>query len=66
VSPHARRLDVVLRPAGGRHYPNLADHRTNVEYDIGRVLHTLHDDRFTPRRLSAEGRWVKVQLVGGQ
>ena len=36
VKPGRSRLDVLLAPTGGRRYPNLADHRHNVLYDVVR------------------------------
>src|SRR5262245_43878863 len=36
-----RRLDILLAPADGHRYPNLADHRQNVEYDVDRIAHRL-------------------------
>jgi hypothetical protein len=74
VSPTSRTVDILLRPADGRSYPNLADHAANVKYDVVRVLRAIGDERFVPHRLSAEGRWVKVgcrvrsdvRLEGGQ
>ena len=74
VSPVRRTVDILLRPADGRSYPNLADHAANVKYDVVRVVRAIGDERFIPDRLSAEGRWVKVgcrvksdvRLEGGQ
>ena len=31
------RFDILLAPGTGRRYPNLSDHRQNVEYDVARV-----------------------------
>jgi hypothetical protein len=59
--PGVRRLEIRLAPHGRGSYPNLSDHRSNVEYDVGRVLHVLNDDRFVPERLTTQGRWVIVQ-----
>ena len=58
--PQQRRLDILLAPYKGRTYPNLSDHRKNVEYDVGRVLQLLKDERFVSERLSVQGRWVIV------
>ena len=58
--PQQRRLDILLAPREGRTYPNLSDHRKNVEYDVGRVLQLLKDERFVGERLSVQGRWVIV------
>jgi hypothetical protein len=56
-----RRLDILLAPRGRRRYPNLSDHSMNVEYDVGRVLQRLRDERFVTERLFARGRWVIVR-----
>lgn len=58
--PGARLLEIRLAPHGRGSYPNLSDHRSNVEYDVDRVLHVLNDDRFVPEGLTAQGRWVIV------
>ena len=59
--PRQRRLDILLAPRNGHTYPNLSDHRVNVEYDVGRVLQRLKDKRFVSERLSVKGRWVIVR-----
>jgi hypothetical protein len=60
VMPRRRRLEILLAPAGRRHYPNLSDHRRNVKYDVERVLGLLRDERFAGGQLGAHGRWVVV------
>ena len=62
VSPDRRSLEVLLAPAEGRRYPNLADHRTNVEYDVGRVVSLLNDRRFICGPLRARGSWVAIPI----
>jgi|SRR5262245_258644 len=59
-SPHRARVDVLLAPRNGRPYPNLADHRKNVEYDVSRVMQTMNNPRFVHGPLYAKGRWVVV------
>jgi hypothetical protein len=59
-SPRRGRLDILLAPGTGRRYPNLADHKKNVEYDVTRVVHALADRSFTCGPLSAQGEWVVV------
>lgn len=59
--PRRRQLDILLAPHDGRTYPNLSDHRMNVQYDVGRVLRRLRDDRFVGERLLVRGRWVIVR-----
>jgi hypothetical protein len=58
--PHRGRLEVLLAPGSGHCYPNLSDHRKNVEYDVGRVLHMLRDESFISEPLASRGRWVVV------
>ena len=58
VSPRMRSMEVRLAPAGGRRYPNLEDHRSNVEYDIYRVLTQLDDRRFSCGPIRSQGPWV--------
>lgn len=53
-----RQLEVLLAPAAGRRYPNLSDHRRNVEYDIGRVLQRLQAPAVLGRAPYAQGQWV--------
>ncbi len=58
LSPRSRSMEVRLAPAGGRRYPNLADHRANLDYDIHRVLTLLDDRRFSCGPLRSDGPWV--------
>jgi len=58
--PRARRLEILLAPAAGRRYPNLDDHRRNVEYDVERIAHRLRTYPFERRPLRAEGAWVVI------
>lgn len=58
--PHRARLDVLLAPDAGRRYPNLADHKKNVEYDVMRVAELLRKYPFVAGRVYARGRWVVV------
>jgi len=57
-APHASRLDILLAPGAGHRYPNLSDHRSNVEYDVQRVLTLLKDEPFVAGRPRMDGRWV--------
>jgi hypothetical protein len=59
-TPRRQTLEVLLAPVEGRSYPNLYDHRRNVEYDVERVLRLLRDASFTSGPLYAEGPWVVV------
>jgi hypothetical protein len=58
--PHQRRLDILLAPGSGRRYPNLADHKRNVEYDVRRIAHHLRNHPFVPSAPRAEGKWVVI------
>ena len=58
--PRQGRLEVLLAPGAGRSYPNLSDHRKNVEYDRERVLYELHDRLFVSDPLRQQGQWVIV------
>jgi hypothetical protein len=58
--PFHRQLDILLAPAPGRRYPNLDDHRRNVEYDVARIAHRLRHHPFVQRPLRTEGQWVVV------
>jgi hypothetical protein len=60
ASPDRGRLEILLSPGGGHRYPNLADHRTNVLYDVTRVLKLLHDERFVCEQVYSKGPWVVV------
>ena len=53
-----RRLEVLIAPAAGRRYPNLSDHKRNVEYDVGRVLQRLRVPSVLGRAPYAQGQWV--------
>ena len=60
LSPYRARLEICLAPGTGRRYPNLSDHRKNVEYDVGRVLSALADESFVCGRLRMREGWVVV------
>ena len=60
VNAYHRRLEILLAPGGGRRYPNLADHRKNVEYDVGRILQRLRGQPFVCTSLYAQHQWVVV------
>jgi hypothetical protein len=60
VSPYRARLEICLAPGNGRRYPNLSDHRKNVEYDVDRVLSSLADESFVCGRLRMRKGWVVV------
>jgi hypothetical protein len=56
------RFDILLAPGEGRRYPNLSDHRKNVEYDVARVMHVLGDDSFVSGALYTQAGWIVVPL----
>lgn len=58
VMPLAARLDILIAPGAGHRYPNLTDHRNNVEYDLKRVLTVLRDQPFANGPPYMHGRWV--------
>jgi hypothetical protein len=58
--PHRNRLEILIAPQKGRRYPNLSDHRKNLEYDVERVARLLGDPRFVARQFSARGPWVVI------
>ena len=59
-APGDRRLEILVAPAAGRRYPNLDDHRQNVEYDVERITQRLSHNAFVRHPLSAEGPWVVI------
>ena len=58
--PRRQTVEVLIAPADGRSYPNLFDHRRNVEYDVERVRRFLRDASFTNDPLYAQGPWVVI------
>jgi len=52
------RLEILVAPAPGRTYPNLSDHKSNVEYDAARVTAALRHDAFCGVQPYSEGEWV--------
>jgi hypothetical protein len=60
AKPHRARFEILLAPGQGRRYPNLSDHKKNVEYDVVRVLDTLADESFVSGPISARAEWVVV------
>jgi hypothetical protein len=57
-APHCSRLDILIAPGAGHLYPNLTDHKHNLEYDLKRVLHVLRDQPFVHGRPYMDGTWV--------
>jgi len=58
----AQRLEIAIAPAAGRRYPNLDDHKKNVEYDVRRVMRVLGNHFVVSDRLRAAGKWVVVPI----
>jgi hypothetical protein len=60
LSPARARLEILLAPGQGRRYPNLSDHKKNMEYDVVRILQELADDSFVRDPLYTQAGWVVV------
>ena len=58
----AQQLEISIAPGAGRRYPNLVDHRRNVEYDVNRVMRVLGTHFVVSDRLRAAGKWVVVPI----
>jgi hypothetical protein len=58
----SERVEIHLAPNHGRRYPNLLDHKRNVEYDVERVLRLLGPGVALSSRLRASGKWVIVPI----
>jgi hypothetical protein len=54
------RFDILLAPGEGRRYPNLSDHKKNVEYDVARVVRVLADDSFVSGAPYTKAGWIVV------
>jgi hypothetical protein len=54
------RFDILLAPGEGRRYPNLSDHKKNVEYDVARVVRVLADDSFVCAAPYTKAGWIVV------
>jgi hypothetical protein len=58
INSRRARVEILVAPAPGQTYPNLSDHRSNVEYDIARITSALKHDAFAGVEPYAEGEWV--------
>jgi hypothetical protein len=58
----AQQLEICIAPGAGRRYPNLVDHKRNVEYDVHRVMRVLGNQFVVSDRLRASGKWVIVPI----
>jgi hypothetical protein len=54
------RFNILLAPSEGRRYPNLSDHKKNVEYDVARVVRVLADDSFVSGAPYTKAGWIVV------
>jgi hypothetical protein len=59
---HAQQLEISIAPGAGRRYPNLVDHKNNLEYDVQRVMQLLGAQVVVGDRLRAAGKWVIVPI----
>lgn len=57
-----QQLEISIAPGPGRRYPNLADHKKNVEYDVERVLRVLGNRAVLGEPMRARGKWVVVPV----
>jgi hypothetical protein len=57
-----QQLEISLAPGPGRRYPNLVDHKSNVEYDVTRVMGILGARFVVSDRLRTAGKWVVVPI----
>lgn len=60
LRPARGRVDILLAPGEGRRYPNLSDHRKNLEYDVVRIVRLLGDDSFVRDPVYTHAEWVVV------
>jgi hypothetical protein len=57
-----QELEIFIAPGPGRRYPNLADHKKNVEYDVNRVIRVLGNQVALNNSLRAHGKWIVVPI----
>src|SRR6266542_121293 len=55
-APYRARLDILLAPNRGHTYPNLFDHKKNLDYDIQRVLQIVPHQPFVRGEPYARGK----------
>ena len=60
--PRKQQLEISIAPGPGRRYPNLVDHKKNVEYDVTRVMRLLGSHFALSDRLRTAGKWVVVPI----
>jgi len=54
------RFSILLAPGEGRVYPNLSDHKKNVEYDVERVMRLIADHSFVSGAPYTKAGWIVV------
>jgi hypothetical protein len=54
------RFSILLAPGEGRVYPNLVDHKKNVEYDVDRVMRLIADHSFVSGAPYTRAGWIVV------
>jgi len=59
-APYRARLDILLAPNSGHSYPNVSDHRKNLDYDIDRVLRLVPHEPFIRGEPYSRGDWVVI------
>jgi hypothetical protein len=59
-APYRARLEILLAPNRGHTYPNLSDHKKNLEYDIERVLRVVSHQSFIHGEPYSRGDWVVI------
>ena len=59
-APYRGRVDILLAPNRGHTYPNVVDHRKNLDYDIDRVLRIVPHRPFVAGQPYASGNWVVI------
>ncbi len=57
-----QQLEISIAPGPGRRYPNLVDHKSNMEYDVARVMRLLGKHFVVGDRLRRAGKWVVVPI----
>jgi hypothetical protein len=59
-APYRGRVDILLAPNRGHTYPNLFDHKKNLDYDIQRIVPIMPHHPFVPGAPYARGDWVVI------
>jgi hypothetical protein len=59
-APYRGRLEILVAPTQGHTYPNMSDHKTNLLYDIERVLGVVPAQSFVCCEPYQRGSWVVI------